>query len=147
MKAAENRKRSRRRFIAELARSGSAVVAVGAHCRRPGPAEEQEDRVLATLKVSDHKELQKVGGFVSIPGKGEGDILVIRAGDDKYVALSNLCPHRQCRVKVAGPALIQCPCHQSAFKIDGTFVSGPAKTGLKTYAISVEGDAITVSRN
>ena len=147
MKVAGMQVQTRRTFIAEVARGSAAVVAVGALCREPGSAEAQEDKLLATLKISDHKGLEKVGGFALIPGKGEGDLLVIRTGDDKYSALSNVCPHRQCRVKVVSPTLIQCPCHQSAYKIDGTYVSGPAKTGLKTYAISVEGDAITVTRS
>lgn len=142
-----SQRKTRRDFIAGIAGSGAAVVAVGTLSRKAGTAMAQEDKVLATLKVSDHKDLEKVGGFVLIPGKGDGDLMVIRTGDGKYAALSNVCPHRQCRVKVVSPTLIQCPCHQSAYKIDGTYVSGPAKTGLKTYAIAVEGDSITVTRN
>jgi Rieske Fe-S protein len=110
-------------------------------------AQDKKPELLASVKISENRELEKVGGYLILRNTAEGDIMVVRSGAGEFSAFSNVCPHRQCLVEVKGPALIRCPCHQSAFKIDGTYISGPAKTGLRRFPIRVEGDSIEVLDN
>jgi cytochrome b6-f complex iron-sulfur subunit len=110
-----------------------------AYQNKPGPA-------LASVRISESRELEKVGGFVLVKDTPEGDLLIVRTGAEQYSALSNECPHKQCLVEVKSPVLIQCPCHKSAYRIDGTFVKGPAKTSLRKFPLQVEGDLIVVTK-
>ena len=46
--------------------------------------------------------------LISAPGVhwiGKGDVK--RIGENEYSALSNVCPHRQCRVEVKSPTAIR----------------------------------------
>jgi len=51
-------------------------------------------------------------------------------------AISRTCTHLGCRVNyLEDKQLIECPCHQSRFTMDGTLISGPAKKNLPTFAV------------
>jgi Rieske Fe-S protein len=70
------------------------------------------------------------------------DIVVTQPTAGVFEAFSTVCPHAGCNVSEVSDGLISCPCHGSKFKLDGTVANGPAKTGLKTKAIEVQGDSI-----
>lgn len=99
---------------------------------------------LATVNVGEHQELQQIGGYILVKKTPVGDLLIARSGEAEYTALSTVCPHLQCNVKVRSSSLIQCPCHQSGYKLDGSYISGPAKKGLRKFPLTMEGNAITV---
>ena len=41
------------------------------------------------------------------------------------------CPQRGCRVvEDSKNKIFKCPCHNSTFKLDGTYIKGPAKKSL-----------------
>ena len=103
-----------------------------------------QGNVLATVKINEHPELEKPGGSVVVKKTAAGDLLVVRSSEGTYAAFSVVCPHLQCNVKVTSPTMIQCPCHKSGYGMDGTYISGPAKTGLRKFPINVEGPVITV---
>jgi cytochrome b6-f complex iron-sulfur subunit len=73
-----------------------------------------------------------------------GDLLLVRSGENQYSAFSIICPHLKCNVKVKSPTLIQCPCHQSGYTIQGDYISGPAKKGLNKFPVSVEEGVIKI---
>jgi Rieske Fe-S protein len=91
--------------------------------------------------------MEKVGGFVLVKNTSVGDVLIVRTGDEQYVAMSDVCPHKQCRVEVRTATLIKCPCHGSAYKIDGTYVSGPAHKSLRQFRVAVANGVITVTES
>jgi Rieske Fe-S protein len=139
---------SRRTFFNELAhkigRGGMAAVVL----RRVGfAAQDNRQGILANINLSEHKELEKVGGFVLVKDTSAGNVLIVRSGDNQLSALSPICPHKQCQVEVKGPTMIQCPCHKSTYKLDGTYERGPAKASLKKFNISKEGDVLTVRQS
>lgn len=73
-------------------------------------------------------------------------VLVARL-DDRLVAVSNVCTHKGCAVKVKPDdhTGLKCPCHKAEFSPEGTPTSGPAKTALARYAIKQGADGkITV---
>lgn len=138
MRVDEKQGQTRRKFLDNLALA-AAALGLGFS------AQDKPKQVLATVKISENKDLEKLGGYALIKGTPAGDVLVVHSGDTQYTALSNVCPHKQCKVEVKSPSLIQCPCHQSAYKIDGTYIGGPSKTSLKKFTISQDGDVLTVS--
>jgi Rieske Fe-S protein len=99
---------------------------------------------LATLTIAEHREFVQVGGSVVIKATRAGDLLIVRSSESAYAAMSVVCPHLQCSVKVKSSSLIRCPCHQSAYKLDGSYISGPAKSGLHAFPLRVEQGVITV---
>jgi nitrite reductase/ring-hydroxylating ferredoxin subunit len=69
--------------------------------------------------------------------------------DGTVYAFSNVCPHR------SGPLaegtlrgdVVTCPWHASSFNVrTGAVAGGPARTGIPTYAVRLEGDQILVQR-
>jgi len=135
---------TRRDFISHLA-GGIALAGVAVPLlSSTGFAAQEKPGVLALVKIDDHQELQRAGGSVLVKKTAAGDLLVVRSGETSYSAFSVVCPHLQCNVKVTSPTMIQCPCHKSGYSIDGTYISGPAKTGLRKFPTIVDGGVITV---
>jgi Rieske Fe-S protein len=136
--------KTRRDFMSELA-GGLALGIAAPLLSRSGLAAEGRPQVLATVKIDEHQEFQKPGGSVVVKKTPAGDLLVVRSGEGAFCAFSIVCPHLQCNVKVTSPTMIQCPCHKSGYSIDGSYISGPAKTGLRKFPVSVDGGVITIS--
>ena len=57
----------------------------------------------------------------------------------KFFALSLICPHLGCTVKVVNQYII-CPCHGSKFLHTGKYISGPAKKDLIAYNVFFKDD-------
>ncbi len=135
---------TRREFIHNLI-GGLAGIGVASALGEAGyAAERAQPGVLAVVSIEQHGELKRLGGFVTVKSTPAGDLIVIRSGESEYTALSVVCPHAQCSIKVKNPSLIQCPCHQSGYKTDGSYISGPAKRGLRKFPVQIEGSTITV---
>ena len=77
-----------------------------------------------------------VGGAKAVTA-GNGDkVIVTRPSDGEAVAFSAVCPHQGCTVAPDDEQLT-CPCHGSAFELDGSLKEGPAEKGLDPYAVKV----------
>jgi nitrite reductase/ring-hydroxylating ferredoxin subunit len=139
---------SRRGFLQKLAGYGAVFGFAAPWFSRTGLGRQDQAKApLATVKIAEHPALEKDGGFVLVKGTIAGDVLVVRSGEGRFEALSNVCPHKQCLVEVKSASLIKCPCHSSAYKIDGTYVSGPSKKDLKKFRATLENGVITVTEN
>jgi len=76
--------------------------------------------------------------------KGKPAVL-IRKGDDKFVALSAVCTHLGCIVKYsASDKMLKCPCHGARYDLNGKVLGGPAPAPLPTFSASIDGDQILV---
>ena len=61
-------------------------------------------------------------------------------------ALSSVCPHLGCAIDYEpARSVYTCPCHKSAFQIDGKKISGPAKRGLDRLDATVEEGRVKVT--
>jgi len=136
---------TRRTFFSTLLHRVAVMGTAAVSLTRHGFSNQDKPKAtLVTVKIAEYEGLEKAGGFVLMKNTPAGDILIVNSGEGQFSAMSDICPHRQCRVAVKTPTLIQCPCHGSAYKIDGTYVSGPAKKSLKKFRAAVESGVITV---
>jgi cytochrome b6-f complex iron-sulfur subunit len=99
------------------------------------------------FKLAKAEALRKIGGTVTLKLKGR-TVLFVRDAEDSVKALDPTCTHQKCTVAwIADKKRIECPCHASAFDLEGKVLAGPATKPLKTYAAAVdrEKDRIVVT--
>lgn len=136
--------RTRRQFV-KTAASGLALA--GAACAGIP--------VLVTRAVDGRISVDR-GAYpeLATPGKGivvrseeAGEpIVLVAVGNDEFRALSGVCTHLACTVRLSGRGL-SCPCHGSTFSLEGRVTRGPAPADLHTYPTTVSGDAIVITLN
>lgn len=99
------------------------------------PAVNAPATVSTVLNLSEHPDLQKVGGWEIFPVGGER--VIVAHAEAGFIACSAVCPHKGCDVeyRLADKQLV-CPCHNSRFDEAGKVVKGPAKTDLKPFEIA-----------
>ena len=74
-----------------------------------------------------------------------GAAWLLRAPDGSLRAFTTTCPHLGCAVDWdEANKLFRCPCHTSAFGLDGARLDGPAKRGLDPLEVSVESGRVKV---
>lgn len=140
-------KSSRRDFLGNVVKVGVGAVAANALINTTVLAiTDDKGKVVATVKLADYKgKLKEAGDNILIEDTPVGDILIIKLAGDKYSVMSNICPHKKCKVQVKSADLIQCPCHKSSYALDGTYRYGPSKKDLKRFPFEVKDGAIVVS--
>lgn len=73
-----------------------------------------------------------------------GDTVVTQPTPGVFKGFSSVCTHQGCTLNEIADGTIHCPCHGSAFNLDGTVANGPAKRPLDAKSVSVQGDSIVV---
>ena len=93
------------------------------------------NRVLP-LNLADFPALARSGGSIMLTYDGAATVLyIIRGAGNAVYVMDPTCPHAGCTVDKydALSSQTSCPCHGSAFAIDGALTNGPAREGLRTY--------------
>ncbi|MBC7927347.1 MAG: ubiquinol-cytochrome c reductase iron-sulfur subunit [Bryobacteraceae bacterium] len=68
---------------------------------------------------------------------------VVRTGASEVIALAPQCTHLGCAYHWAAEQKeFHCPCHTSAFSMDGKVLSGPAPRALDRYQVKVENSRV-----
>lgn len=132
---------TRREFTKSLALvSGAACAAnVAMLALRGGPPEGGWPR----LKVTSVAELP-VGGakLFDYPSRGN-PCLLVRLGEDRFVAIGQKCTHLGCPVLwKAAARQFHCPCHEGWFDEEGKVLAGPPPRPLPRIEITREGDEL-----
>lgn len=70
-------------------------------------------------------------------------IVVRRLADNNLAAVSTVCTHAGCEVRVL-PDAFQCPCHGSEYDVTGEVIDGPAAKALQKFAVTENQDTITI---
>lgn len=84
-----------------------------------------------------------VGGGVIL---AEPAIVVTQPTEGDVKAFTAICPHQGCLVSEVKDNVIVCPCHGSLFSAeDGSVLQGPARTGLSSAGVAVDGGAVVIS--
>lgn len=99
---------------------------------------------MAFQKVASAREIP--AGEMQVVEVDGAEIVIANLGT-KFVAFQNECTHRQ------GPLgdgilegnVVECPYHAGQFDVEtGEVVAAPPDEAMKTYAVQVEGDDISV---
>lgn len=97
------------------------------------------------LLPSQYPELGEIGGGIELDIPSFSDrIVVVRTGENAYVALSSTCTHLGCTVRKE-PSFFRCPCHGSTYTIEGTVVRGPAEKPLQRYDVEANNQQVIIS--
>lgn len=95
-----------------------------------GPGQPAADALAKTADIP-------VGGGVIV-----GDTVVTQPSAGTFVGLSSVCTHAGCTVASVSGGTINCPCHGSKYKLDGTVSNGPATKSLAAKTVRVVGDSV-----
>ena len=78
---------------------------------------------------------------------GAAPAILVNTPEGKLVALTAVCTHLACTVRFeADTETLFCPCHNGRFDLGGNVLSGPPPKPLETFAVTVSGSDIVVSR-
>jgi cytochrome b6-f complex iron-sulfur subunit len=75
-------------------------------------------------------------------------VVLVRRSLTEVVAVSPVCPHQGCIVNYTGEVddnCFICPCHGSAFGIEGDLHRGPATQGLTRFPVVMDDDHLLVT--
>jgi Rieske Fe-S protein len=72
-------------------------------------------------------------------------VVVTQAAPGQFRAYSAVCTHQGCVVNDVLGGTINCNCHGSKFKLDGSVSQGPASAPLPAVAVKVTGDQISLA--
>jgi len=132
---------TRREFIVGTAACAGALCA---GCVTLNPAPTFDAAADGTLLLPE--ALSRPGGEIKVRLRGlDEPVLVWRTAEGGYGAASAVCTHRGCEVVLNGAEwTLDCPCHGSRFKPDGSVLRGPAKRPLRRFAVEVEGTRLRI---
>ena len=70
---------------------------------------------------------------------------IIFSNEETVWAVSRKCTHLGCKLNYKeNENVLECPCHQSRFRIDGSVVKGPAKKTLAVYHAELKSDPAVI---
>lgn len=127
-----------RRTVVGAAAVGAGLLSAGCATAQPGAG--PAPAAAAGTSLGPAAEVP-VGSAKIFTDQG---VVVTQATAGEYAAFSAACPHQGCNVGSVEGTRIICPCHGSAFALDGSVTEGPAKTGLASRPVAVEGDQLTL---
>ena len=133
---------TRRGFLTTLGVFPLAMWGVALFAKRSAAADKVKKVAITVSKV---EKLAKPGGSAVLKIKDQ-DVLIIRDTEKTVRALDPTCSHQKCIVAFdSKDSLIHCPCHQSAYNLDGKVLGGPAPKPLVTFPAILDGDRIVIS--
>ena len=132
---------TRRKFLAKL---GAALVSIPATTVLESCAGglttirgELSDGFISVPRSEADLSLQKHGAMLVRASNLPIPIVLRRIENGDVVALSTVCTHSGCEVRVM-PHSFQCPCHGSEYDEQGEVIEGPASSPLQTFEVSVD---------
>lgn len=84
----------------------------------------------------------QVDAWSRYPTRAIGSVYLRRMpGENTVRAWTSTCPHYGCAIDFKGNAKqYQCPCHVSAFDLDGNRIFGPSPRAMDSLAVEVRGE-------
>ncbi len=119
---------------------GMLAAAVAAGCGRNNGAAATTGPATDPSKPAAPVDAGPIGEFKTddvYDAFREQGFFVIRR-DDKLFALSSVCTHKGCKVRVQDDLSFLCKCHGSRFDKDGHATKGPATRDLPRLAVATD---------
>ncbi|MBV9919780.1 MAG: Rieske (2Fe-2S) protein [Pseudonocardia sp.] len=121
--------RSGRRRVLQFGSVAAAAVAVGAVADRVAMSASRPAEVAEGPLVPNHGEWARVAASTEVPDGAvrgfevDGVAGFVRRDDGQVAAVSAVCTHQGCTLRLDAPAReLRCPCHATAFAVDGALV-------------------------
>jgi len=142
----------RRQVIAAaagLAAGGAVAGCAGPPPPPPAPPTTAPDSQVAHPTASGSAGT-KLGPASDVPVGGGTvfeslEVVVTQPTAGRFVGLTAVCTHTGCIVDKVVDGLIECPCHGSRYRLDGTVASGPAPRALPARPVTVVDGSIVLS--
>ena len=134
---------SRRSFLIQ---AGVAAIPMVPGCATIGLATHRVPLAegKATIQIGDFPELSVVGGGIKIRAGGFADpIFLVHLDQARYIALSAVCTHLGCLVRKRKTSF-RCPCHGSAYDLEGNVLRGPAQEPMTRLRTEVDETKVTI---
>jgi Rieske Fe-S protein len=96
------------------------------------------------LTIDSFSPLVSVGAAAMAQYSG-GALLVARASQSTFDAVSPTCTYQACTINTYSNLLYTCPCCGSQFSILGAVKKGPAGSALRQYPTTFDGYLVTIS--
>jgi Rieske Fe-S protein len=143
--------RSRREVVRDVAAGGLGVAALLAGCgtTAPGPVA-PVDPAPAPEPVAAGSSGTVLGDAAAVPVGGGAvfadlEVVVTQPAAGEYRGFSAVCTHTACIVARVADGLIECPCHGSRFRLDGTVAAGPAPRALPDRPVTARDGRLYLS--
>ncbi len=129
-----------------VSRRGCFAAAAGlALALKSLPALAADKMKQVAFELDKAERLKNVGGSMCLKREGR-DVLFVRDSERTIRAFDPACTHNKCNVAyTAEEQLLRCPCHRSAFSLDGKVLNGPAGRPLTVFRVKIDGDRVIVS--
>lgn len=102
------------------------------------------DGAVLHIPKTEAAALTMPNGVMMVRAKNLPMPIVLRNSvEHGLIALSTICTHAGCEVRVF-PDSYECPCHGSAYAIDGSVEDGPASRPLQRFAVEETAEAIII---
>jgi len=112
---------------AALALLGPALLGQAPPGGEPGDARFVTGETRTSMAAGTARDFRKQGGFF---------LLADGAG---IYAVTAICTHQGCKVHLEAGQGFHCPCHDSAYDLQGNVTQGPARRPLKHLAVAEQG--------
>jgi Rieske Fe-S protein len=125
-----------------------AVLFVGAPLgEKAGEGKKFAVAKLGELEIGVPKKLVLVGdeidAWTRATGRKLGAVWLMRTADREVRALSTICPHLGCGVDLTADGKeFLCPCHTSAFSLDGERIAGPSPRAMDPLPVEIGKDDV-----
>lgn len=73
-----------------------------------------------------------------------GAVWLLKHKDGQVSALSSVCPHSGCSIKLESPTSYTCPCHDSSFSFAGEPQKGPSPRPMDPLTLEVQEGKVRV---
>jgi Rieske Fe-S protein len=73
-----------------------------------------------------------------------GAVWLLKKKDGQIAALSTVCPHSGCSIKLETKDTYSCPCHDSAFSFEGSPLTGPSPRPMDPLTLEVHEGKVRV---
>lgn len=101
----------------------------------------------ADLEVGVPKRVDLISTVIDGWARSEGAIgsaWILKRPDGQVQAFSTICPHSGCSIAFGSKAAFSCPCHDSAFSLEGVPLTGPSPRPMDALEVEPRGRQIFV---
>jgi menaquinol-cytochrome c reductase iron-sulfur subunit len=133
--------------------AGIALVPAVAFVSEPGQAQPKGEGDWTRLIRLDALEVGKptriavvgaeIDAWVRAPDRRLGMVWLIRDDLTRIRAFSAVCPHLGCAIELDNTQF-SCPCHDSAFSLNGERRTGPSPRGLDPLEVRIADEWVSV---